>query len=41
MHMDDDSLYYEFEIESIVDEITGQKSILLVISDVTQIVRCQ
>lgn len=39
MHMDEDSLYFEFEIENIVDEINGGYSTLLIISDITQIVR--
>jgi hypothetical protein len=37
--MDEDSLYYEFDIKNIDHE--GEQSMLLVISNVTQIVRCQ
>ena len=40
-HMDEDSLYYEFEIENIVDEIKGGHSTLLIINDITFIVRSQ
>jgi hypothetical protein len=39
--MDEDSLYYEFEIENIVDEIKGGHSTLLIINDITFIVRSQ
>jgi hypothetical protein len=39
--MDEDSLYFEFEIENIDDEINGGHSTLLIINDITLIVRSQ
>ena len=39
--MDEDALYYKFELKNVVDQINGGRSIFLRINEVTQIFRSQ